>query len=358
MAVSYTEGGITRKGSFDFTIMNGIRTPKQLKASYTGMQPIEQGTALSAKDFEVMAVYSDGVEEAISNEEQDFFLLSADSVPLQEGAFDVTVSLNPQMYGEDELPSGTLMLQADRARIGTWKIGVPNVADVQAVLYEEGDFVVRGNGNTKRFTWDTDVPWRSKRTQIQSVTIEETVRPTSMGNWFYRCNKLTEAPNIPDSVTDLGATFFECSNLIKAPEIPEGVINMYCTFAGCSKLTEAPAIPENVTNMDGTFDNCSNLIGAQAIPEGVTNLKAAFRGCSKLTKAPVIPENVTNMSYTFYNCQSLKGDLVINATPSSYGNCLYGAAIKGSTLYLSGLSTVLDKILATKTLNSQIEIKQ
>ena len=131
VTVSYTEGGITRTGSFDFTISNGIHTPKQLKASYTRMQPIEQGTALTAKDFVVTAVYSDGVEEQVSNQEQEFFLLSAISVPLQEGPFDVTVSLNPQVYGEANLPSVTLTLEADRARIGTWKIGAPNAADVE-----------------------------------------------------------------------------------------------------------------------------------------------------------------------------------------------------------------------------------
>ena len=78
MDVSYTEGGITRKGSFDFTIMNGIRTPKQLKAYYTGMQPIEQGTALSAKDFVVTAVYSDGVEEPVTSLQSGTGILSTE----------------------------------------------------------------------------------------------------------------------------------------------------------------------------------------------------------------------------------------------------------------------------------------
>ena len=207
VTVIYTEGGNTRTGSFDFIIYNGIRTPKQLKVSYTGMQPIEQGTDLTAKDFEVVAIYSDGVEEPVSNQEQEFFLLSADNVPLQEGSFDVTVSLNPQVYGEAELPSVTLTLEADRARIGTWKIGSPNAADVQAVLYEEGDLVFRGSGNTKVFSSATNVPWNSNCTKVQTITIERSVQPSSMTRWFYGCNNLIETPEIPTSVTNLYCTF-------------------------------------------------------------------------------------------------------------------------------------------------------
>ena len=450
VAVSYTEGGITRTGSFDFTITNGIRTPKQLKVSYTGMQPIEQGAALSAKDFEVTAVYSDGVEKALSNQEQEFFLLSADNVPLQEGPFDVTISLNPQVYGEDELPSVTLTLEADRARIGTWNIGTPNAADVQAVLYEEGDLVFRGSGNTKVFSSGTNVPWYSNRAQVKTVSIENTVRPTRMAYWFYGCSnlidapeipvsvtnmnrtfegcsnlkgapiipkcvtsmyatfsgcsslteapvipvgvtnmqstfykcsnltetpvipesvtnmyqtflgceELTEAPVIPKGVTDMTKTFEGCSNLKEAPTIPEGVTNMYATFSGCSSLTEAPVIPVGVTNMQSTFYKCSNLTETPVIPESVTNMYQTFLGCEKLTEAPVIPEGVTNMIKSFGGCSNLQGDMIINAIPTDYEGCLSGVATEGNTLYLSGTSTVLNKILATKSSNSQIKIKQ
>ena len=123
-------------------------------------------------------------------------------------------------------------------------------------------------------------------------------------------------------------------SLAKAPTIPEGVTSLICTFAGCSSLTETPIISENVTIMQATF-----------------------YGCSSLTEAPVIPASVTNMHYTFYDCYNLQGDLVIHATPSSYSHCLYGAAIKGDTLYLSCTSTILNEILATKSSSGNIVLK-
>ena len=326
VSVSYTEGGITRKGSFDFTIMNGIRTPKQLKAYYTGMQPIEQGTALSAKDFVVTAVYSDGVEEPVSNQEQEFFLLSEDSVPLQEGPFDVTVSLNPQVYGEAKLPSVTLTLEADRARIGTWNIGAPNAADVQTVLYEEGNLVFRGKGNTKAFSAATNVPWNSNRAQVKTVSMEKTVLPTNMARWFYGCNNLIEAPEIPESVTSMSGTFYGCTSLIEAPEIQKNVTTMSYTFQYCSSLTEHPFILSKVSNMEGTFYGCSKLAKAPMIPEGVTNMYSTFAGCRKLTEAPVIPENVTNMQGTFQYCNSLTKIPIIPKGVTNMQGTFYGCS--------------------------------
>lgn len=87
-------------------------------------------------------------------------------------------------------------------------------------------------------------------------------------------------------------------------------------------------------------------------------MRGTFYGCGKLSEAPVIPEGVTNMIKSFSGCSNLQGDMIIHATPTDYEGCLSGAATKGNTLYLSGSSTVLSEILATKSSNSQIEIKQ
>ena len=87
----------------------------------------------------------------------------------------------------------------------------------------------------------------------------------------------------------------------------------------------------------------------------VTDMNNTFIGCSNLTVAPEIPSSVTSMDYTFYGCTSLTGNLVINANPTGYGECLSDASTAaGTNLVVSGTSTLLDEIIATKSENSNI----
>ena len=116
-----------------------------------------------------------------------------------------------------------------------------------------------------------------------------------------------------------------------------------------------------VTDMRMTFRSCDNLVIAPAIPETVKNMgdgAGTFWDCINLTTAPTIPSGVTEMYGTFYGCTKLTGKLIINANPAkptSYYNCLNNAATADdANLIVSGLSTVLDEIIATKSDNSHI----
>jgi hypothetical protein len=134
-----------------------------------------------------------------------------------------------------------------------------------------------------------------------------------MTNTFESCSNLTQAPNIPNSVTNMASTFESCSNLAQAPVIPNSVTSMPNTFRYCNKLTQAPNIPNSVTNMAGTFESCSNLTQAPNIPNSVTNMASTFYGCYNLTQAPVIPNSVTSMTNTFSNCINLTGNIYIHS---------------------------------------------
>ena len=142
------------------------------------------------------------------------------------------------------------------------------------------------------------------------------------------------------------------------------VISLYATFSNGDvngnhfEIKYPPVIPSKVKEMDRTFEG-SLLVTAPVIPNGVTNLRETFNGCTNLKNAPVIPSSVMNMEGTFRYCSSLTGNLIINANPSSYVQCLSNAATNfGTQLYLSGTSNKLNEILATKSSNSNIEIKQ
>ena len=104
-----------------------------------------------------------------------------------------------------------------------------------------------------------------------------------------------------------------------------------------------------------TFDGCTSLTTAPEIPSSVTNMSYTFNSCRSLTTAPEIPSSVTSMWNTFDGCTSLTGNLVINANPTYYDWCLSGASTAaGTNLVVSGTSTLLDEIIATKSENSNI----
>ncbi len=133
------------------------------------------------------------------------------------------------------------------------------------------------------------------------------------------------------------------------------VTSMKATFAGCDKLVTAPKIPSSVTSMQATFSGCTRLAIAPEIPSSVTRMYYTFSNCTSLTTAPVIPSNVTEMGSAFSKCTKLTGNLIINASPTGYYNCLNNAATADdANLIVSGSSTVLDEIIATKSDNSHI----
>ena len=178
---------------------------------------------------------------------------------------------------------------------------------------------------------------------------------TSMKNTFCGCTSLTVAPEIPSSVTSMSETFRYCTSLTVAPVIPSSVTSMRYTFDGCTRLTVVPLIPSSVTIMENTFSGCTSLTVAPEIPSSVTEMFATFFGCTSLTTAPVIPSSVKNMLYTFSKCTKLTGNLIINASPTYYDYCFEDAAtVDNANLVVSGSSTVLDEIIATKGTDSHI----
>ena len=110
-----------------------------------------------------------------------------------------------------------------------------------------------------------------------------------------------------------------------------------------------------VTSAHSAFMGCTNLVIAPELPKDITDMTATFRGCTNLAKAPEIPSKVTNLWYTFFECTNLTGNLIINVSPIRYDFCLLGAATAdNANLVVSGSSTVLDEIIATKGTDSHI----
>lgn len=126
-----------------------------------------------------------------------------------------------------------------------------------------------------------------------------------MNSTFRECTSLTQAPVIPDTVTNMGATFYGCTKLTQVPRLPNNVKGLYYTFTYCSSLTQLPKIPNGVESLDSTFYGCASLIVAPEIPDSVIDMSRTFYECTGLTQATKLPSSITSLSYTFYNCSSL-----------------------------------------------------
>jgi len=94
---------------------------------------------------------------------------------------------------------------------------------------------------------------------------------------FSGCTSLTQAPDIPASVTDMRACFYGCTSLTQAPDIPASVTNMSWCFSGCTKLISVTLKCNYNDDIDAdgthhfknTFKNCSSLMqGMIKVPVG------------------------------------------------------------------------------------------
>ena len=161
-------------------------------------------------------------------------------------------------------------------------------------------------------------------TKKVALKLSEVSGLTDMSYCFYKCENLTQAPEILSGVTNMNGCFSGCTSLTHAPEIPSGVTNMGNCFAGCTSLTQAPVIPSSVDYMSRCFKGCTSLTQAPVIPSNITYMKECFMGCKNLTQAPVIPSGVTNMQDCFFGCTSLTHAPEIPSGVTDMQNCFSG----------------------------------
>lgn len=179
----------------------------------------------------------------------------------------------------------------------------------------EGVLTVSGIGEMEEWSKQSDIPWRSYRSSITSVVIEEGV--TSIGmNAFYQNTKINSV-KIANSVTRIGNyAFASCSALSSIP-LGEGLTVIdENAFFNCTALTSV-TIPNSVESIGkGAFKRCTSL-SSVTIGKGVTSLlDEAFSTCTALTSIS-IPGNVTSIGdAAFTNCTVLSSVTISNGVES------------------------------------------
>ena len=225
-----------------------------------------------------------------------------------------------------------------------------NGDNVTYVLTDDGTLTISGSGKMMDFSVGSDLPWCDKRSQINTVSIEQGV--TSLGDWaFSNCSSLTSVM-IPNSVTSIGGFAFSSCRSLTSVMIPNSVTSIgNGAFSSCRSLTSV-MIPNSVTSIgNGAFSYCSSLTdinvdpdnkdwcsvdgvlfskdrktlaafpggrtGEYQWPDGVTSIgDCAFYGCSSLTSV-TLPNSVTSIGVgAFYGCSSLTSVTIPNSVTS------------------------------------------
>ena len=194
----------------------------------------------------------------------------------------------------------------------------------QGDVYVYGDYEYRYN--KERDFIGGAAPWYNVELNGWSVVVRD-ITKTTYGNILLSIN------NKP--IVSMLDTFIECDKLTKAPDIPETVTNLMYAFGGCKALQEAPTIPENVTSIHGMFSICSSLT---TLPEGFT-----------------IPNTVTDFGHCFYGCTLLTGTIEVNAniTDRQYYDMCFTGTTKPITI-TGSCSTETKSALAATAENGNV----
>ena len=197
---------------------------------------------------------------------------------------------------------------------------------------------------------------------------------TNMNSMFYHCSSLTSLDMSSfntSKVTNMSSMFDSCYSLINIDLNSfntSNVTNMSSMFNCCFPLISLDLNSfntVNVTDMSCMFVYCSSLISLNLCnfnTSNVTNMDSMFSNCSSLTSLDLSSFNtskVTNMSYMFSGCKNLTTTInIMNANVTNYGYMFLNAATdpnaKITVNYIADASTLVDRMIATKSSNSNV----
>lgn len=345
----------------------------------------KKGEKINIDDFDITSVHENGKEDSLG---ADDVKLSTTNLNPVGATTTVSISLK-----SDENIKCETEVSVERNKVVGFKIGYPEISDVTAVLYSNGELCFEGEGDVLVCN-EGEYPWFSYDGQdenpITAVSFEEGVTPTDMNYWFEGMDTLTYVDKIPSSVMTMNRTFADCIALTQAADWTEctAILNInevysgctelkttypiqpstktaYRAFGGCSKLpvavdssnatdlvnaqemyaqctnlTEAEIAP-NAVNLSGIFSDCINLQDMPTIPDSAKDLSSAFQNDARLQNLTAIPADVENVSSMFSNCQLIHGELTVDCDARDYDS-MFADACTATEVNLVGASKLLD----------------
>ena len=397
----------------------GYQLYDMIQMKFTLKTPVIELTAFNDKAYSAgQAIFPEDFTVKEKHENGKTVTLDPDDFTYRPEEASHTGATTPVMITKISDPSWTceVEIKNKRVKIISFDVGYPNLEDVTATIYSNGELEFTGKGNVKNYS-KKKMPWDiyddADDNPIVSVVFEEGVEPISMDYWFKGQEELKYVNKIPASVQSMEYTFADCPSLETGPDwtgcnvltdltgtfsddtslnyvypIPssvtvmddvcngcialenapdmsdaDSVIYMQESFASCISLHSVGSLPPNVQSMEGTFSECINLEAAPQIPGTVLSMAKTFNKCTGLKTASVIPAGVKDLSNAYADCPKLCGTLVIDANPDKYGSFLSKSVVSVS-LNLTGSSQMLNILGLTRddtaniTVNGNIPVKK
>lgn len=210
----------------------------------------------------------------------------------------------------------------------------------------DGVLTVNNDKAMRNSTWRDDVPWKSRKDEIQKVVIKQGVTKitrmafsgcvnltiveipdsvTSIYEYaFYGCTNLQEL-TLPESITRIDRAAFENCTSLRKITIPKNARNLgIYLFAGCTGLVSAEIMDGVPAIGDQMFKGCTNLRSV-TIPESVVHIgREAFRYCVSLSNV-AIPKSVRSISsYAFSGCTNLESVTLKEGISNIKNSAFYG----------------------------------
>ncbi len=200
------------------------------------------------------------------------------------------------------------------------------------------------------------------------------------GMFMYETNmKTLDLSNFDTSnVTDMGSMFSECPKLSALSTSSFNTSNvtdmsfMLCKCSSLANLDLSHFDTSNVTNMRNMFEQCNtltSLVLSNFDTSKATNMRDMFKDCSNLITLDIInfdTTNVIDMTGMFANCSKITTTITIRGTKCTSYAKMYSSDLgmfEGATTeegaqitvnYTSDASTLVDKMIATKSSNSNV----
>lgn len=176
-------------------------------------------------------------------------------------------------------------------------------------------FTVDGSGNSS-------APWASHKSDVTSVEIGSTIRPTDMKGWFAKfsnCTAFLLGKLNCSRVTSLRQLFRGCSSMqsinLDPFETTDNAVlkDMFGMFMECSAVTTLDLSMFNaqgVTSMYNTFNGClalTSLLLPDLSTSSLTSIGCIFQDCQNLTSLDLskFTANADSYMQVFYNCKKL-----------------------------------------------------
>ena len=360
---------------------NGTRQKTAKLEHITAITVTTQETYPAGEKLGEVKVTAEGVDEdgnhVVRELSAEEYVITPEQVPEHGHEFEINATL-----AEDEEIRAEATALIGREEVQRYEIGRQDPEAVQAVLYENGDLEIAGNGAVKNFKeheipWQEDgvlyLTWIDPAAEIERMDdwfsgntdfvamlcpVPDTVR--SMVRTFYGCTAMETVPDmrtavyledltacysgssvrdggeLPGNLRTAEEAYRDCKALVYAADASACVqlTSMKNCYNGCTALSDT-STPDSVTNLQGAYQNCLNITRA-SIPSKAENLTSAYSGCTGLTAVEgEIPASCTSMSGAFKDCKFLEGELMIHCTTSSLSGVFSGAAKNSHGLTVS-----------------------